>query len=78
MDIIFTTLGVILVLAVWPALVLYAGNDSMLRNPRRRVLRTALAKRRGARTRPQRPGIGVVGRPVVGASTATPGVPAPR
>ena len=35
MDILFTALGVILVLAVWPALVLYAWNDSMLRRPRR-------------------------------------------
>jgi hypothetical protein len=64
MDIIFTTLGVILVLAVWPALVLYAWNDSMLRHPRRRVLRTALANLFSGR--------------VVGASTATPGVPARR
>ena len=35
MDILFTALGVILVLAVWPALVLYAWNDSMLRKPHR-------------------------------------------
>jgi hypothetical protein len=44
MDIFFTTLGIVLVLAVWPALVVYAWNDSMLRSPRRRVVRTALAR----------------------------------
>lgn len=49
MDIFFTALGIVLVLAVWPALVLYAMNDSMLRNPRRKVLRTAVARRRGVR-----------------------------
>jgi threonine/homoserine/homoserine lactone efflux protein len=44
MDIFFTALGIVLVVAVWPALVLYAWNDSMLRRPRRRVVRTALAR----------------------------------
>ena len=34
MDIIFTTIGILLVVAAWPALVLYAANDSMLRQPR--------------------------------------------
>jgi hypothetical protein len=34
MDIIFTTIGILLVVAAWPALVLYAANDSMIRQPR--------------------------------------------
>ena len=34
MDIIFTTVGILLVVAAWPALLLYVANDSMLREPR--------------------------------------------
>jgi hypothetical protein len=34
MDIIFTTIGILLVVAAWPALLLYVANDSMLRQPR--------------------------------------------
>ena len=46
MDILFTAVGAILVVAIWPALLLYAWNDSMLRRPRRRIVRSALAQRR--------------------------------
>jgi hypothetical protein len=75
MDIFFTALGIVIVLAVWPALLLYAWNDSMLRHPRQHVVRDALARRRsGARPR----AIGAVSRHVAGASAATPGVPARR
>jgi len=45
MDIFFTALGIILVLAVWPALVFYAWNDSLIRHPRGSV-RSWLARSR--------------------------------
>ena len=57
MDILFTAVGVILVVAVWPALLLYAWNDSMLRRPRRGVVRDALAQRRFAGASTVNPGV---------------------
>ena len=67
MDIIFTTVGVILLVAVWPALVLYTWNDPMLRSPRRTVTRHSLCRRRPATTRPAaRPTFGPAPRRVAG------------
>ena len=67
MDILFTTVGVILLVAVWPALLAYAWNDPMLRTPRRRLTphSSRHSSRRGSRAT-TRPAFGTGPRRVAG------------